>query len=274
MVKKALVLLGLSLSLMATEALQQKVGSLMDARTYQVNKRFIELLFRDQESFYQEGRIDFAKVALKLKENGLLKLAFGAPQDLRLSLVTSSSPLLFTKAITSSLHSLGYYYFAPKEAEYSEGIYRLGIEMNTEHAIDPVLFIAELRKHGYRVADVVRHEATRWEYWLELERATILEAERLELDRALEVSRPSGEYWLEVENLAGTLHFSALSWGAKIYPQVALFDASLRLISMHSLERGSTGFSVNIPHGVHFVRLSDSHSPANIKGGIRFQLIP
>jgi len=276
-VKKSLglwLLLASLISCLKADALDQKVAALMDSRAYNVNQKFVQLLFKNREEFYDQGRIDFAKVALKLKENGLLKLSFGGPKDLHISFLTPSSPLLFTKAVSSSLQSLGYYYFAPKEAEYQDGLYRLGIEMSTEYAIDPTLLIEEFKKRGYQVADVAREGETKWRYTLELVSPLIPEAESLELNQESEIARLSGEYWLDVKNLAGTLSFASSTYGTNLYPQVTLFDASLRIISSYRFEEEERRFSVTIPSGVRFVRITDSYSPSNIKTGIRVKLAP
>ncbi|MGP1451070.1 MAG: hypothetical protein ACTTJS_08150 [Wolinella sp.] len=253
------------------DVLEQKVAALMDAGSYGKNQKFIDMLFKDKRSFYNDGRLDFAKVTAKLKDNGLLKLVFGAPRELQVSFVTQGSPLFFTSAITSSLQGLGYYYFAPKSAEYEDGIYKLEISMTTEHAIDPTLLIAEVMKYGYEVVDISRKSYTEWSYQLELVSARLPDAITLEYDIEAEISRPSGEYWFDIGSLSGTIYLEQIGESV-LYPSFTLFDAAFKIVSLYQFEESDRSFSMKIPVGVRFVRVTDTYSSANIKGGIRVKL--
>ncbi len=62
------------------------------------------------------------------------------------------------------LKALGYYYATPVQAEFVDGNYRLVMLMNAESALDPVSFINEIRKYGYRVSEIVRENDTSWRY--------------------------------------------------------------------------------------------------------------
>ncbi len=274
MVRRVLAGLLLSTSLLYADLLEQKISGLISSHAYERNKRFIELLFAKREEFFTSGRVDFAKVTQRLKENGLLSLTFAAPKELSISFRTSSSALLFAKSLSSSLQSLGYYYFAPQKAEYQGGIFTLDIAMTTEHAIDPTLLIREFEKRGYLVADMKREREDRWSYLLELVSPKIPEAQPLAPKAQSELVRPNGEYWLDLSEHSGMLVFEPAMAGVHIYPVVTLFDSSLRIVSTHTPAERNHNFSVSVPYGVRFVRLSDLYSPANIKSGIKVQLLP
>ena len=84
--------------------LQQKIQSFIDLDVYEENRDFIKIIFSPESDFFINERIDVVKVLSTLKDNGLIKLFFTKPQELKLHFKTSGSPLFFVKPLTWNLN--------------------------------------------------------------------------------------------------------------------------------------------------------------------------
>ncbi len=94
------------------------------------------------------------------------------------------------------------------------------------------------------------------------------EAIVLEYDVEVSNGNLQGEYWYAVNRQGGILQFAPLD-GGTISPKVALYDASLRLVSIQNPQKSGGVYRLKLNTDVVFVRLSDEHSPTAIKTGIR-----
>lgn len=243
--------------------------ALLDSQTFDKNRSFIiGGLFRNPQLYYDEYGVDYTKVLTKLKDNGLLKLSASRPRAFRVHIQANDAPIFVTRSIQNALKSLGYYYATPIQAEFVNNIYRLVILMNAENALDPVSFIAEIKKYGYRVNEIVRENDTSWRYVISLQYPMIPEAIPLEYDIEVSNGNLQGEYWYAVNRQGGVLQFMSLG-GNAINPKVALYDASLHLIGLKTLVSSDGAYQIKLNTDVVFVRLSDEHSPTAIKTGIR-----
>ncbi|MDE7217001.1 MAG: hypothetical protein K2N20_02775 [Helicobacter sp.] len=243
--------------------------ALLDRETFDKNRSFIVGgLFRNPQLYYDEYGVDYPKILTKLKENGLLKLTTQSPRAFRIHIHANDAPIFVTRSVQNALKALGYYYATPVQAEFVDGGYRLVMLMNAESALDPVSFISEIQKYGYRVNEIVRENDTSWRYVIALQYPKLPEAIPLEYDIEVSKGNLQGEYWYAVNRQGGILQFAPIDGGA-ISPKVALYDASLRLIGLQSLQKSGGVYQLKLDTDVVFVRLSDEHSPAAIKTGIR-----
>ena len=122
MVKNLFFIFALALSLFAQEAtenemLDEKIISFIGAETFEKNRDYIHIIFKDTESFYTKEQINVVQVVETLEENGLLHLFFDAPQQYEMTFHSTGSPLFFVKLMGDTLRSMGYYRYVTKESK-------------------------------------------------------------------------------------------------------------------------------------------------------------
>ncbi len=250
--------------------MESVLRGLLDNKTFEKNRSFIiGGLFRNPQLYRNEYGIDYPKILIRLKENGLLKLSTSSPRAFRIHIEAHDTPIFVTRSVQNALKSLGYYYATPIQAEFIDGYFHLVMLMNAESALDPVSFILELEKYGYRISSIKRTNDITWRYVLVLKYPKIPEAIPLEYDIEVAQGSLKGEYWYATSRQKGVFAFSSLD-SRIIYPEVAMYDAALQLISIEKPKQNSDGeYRVTIPSKVVFLRLSDQYTPSNIKTGIR-----
>ncbi|RAX57788.1 hypothetical protein CCZ01_04900 [Helicobacter monodelphidis] len=245
---------------------------LLEPRVFEKNKTFImNGIFKRSQLYFNEYGPDYPKILSRLKDNGLLKLSVPSVRAFKIQIEVSDSPIFVTRSVQSALKSLGYYYATPIQAEFVDGRFFLVLLMNAENALDPVSFMQEMQEYGYRLTSLTRENEVLWQYGFKLTSPKIPEALNLEYGVEMSHGNLKGEYWIFLNRRGGILQFSPLH-GGKIYPDLAFYDSSLRLISLEKASFKNGVYQQKIPQEVSFVRLSDSHTPSNVKTGLRFVL--
>ena len=77
--------------------LVEKIKTFINDDKYEENKRFISIIFKPTKKYFIKDIVNDVSVIKTLKENGLLKLLFKKPQELKLSFKTSSSPIFLLR---------------------------------------------------------------------------------------------------------------------------------------------------------------------------------
>ncbi len=262
---KLLLFFFLSLNLFAdvTDSnLTAKIKTFLSEKSYVENKEYIKIIFSPEENFYSQDHINVVKVVNTLKENGLLKLFFNKPQELKLSFVTSGSPLFFVKIMKESLRDIGYYRFVTLSSKLNNSEFRWDITLTSEYATDPTILQKELRKSGCNILDIQRNSATNWVYVIDMNKA-FLDITKLENGLETKLRRSLYAHWLNVADISKIKMISSFrnSW----YPYIAFYDNSLHLLKVIRKDVKTRYLTLQIPKNATYMKISDMYSLKNIK---------
>lgn len=247
--------------------LDEKIINLIGETSYNRNKSFINKIFAPKESFYQSGNLDIYRVLATLQNNGLLKLKFASPREFSAIFTAQASPILLLKAINQSLSNMAYSYSIPSEAVYKDEVSTIRMSLMTEHIIDPIILLNELRKSGFVVVNINQNAQNEWEYSLSLADSKIPNATFLAKGNSINITEVSGLYWLEVGSL-GRLEVQS----AKIFnPKIVFFDRNLNILDIQKLSR-RRDFNISIIENTKFIKISDEILQSNLKGGLNVRL--
>lgn len=275
MVKKILILAFLSIACRGVdEELCKEIQNLIGDNSYFTNQNFINRLFKNPKEFYLDnGDMDYYSVLKVLRDNGLFNLTFKKPSELKIHFNANANPIFLTKTINDVFSSIGYSYFAITYARYVQHKTCLTFSLVTEHIVDPVLMIAELKKRGLFTLKVNRSGEYEWNYELDPRDQVIRDSTPLFQKQRLELKNISGEYWFSTK-CAGVLQISKKNNRIGWFPRIVLFDKNLQILEIITQESFAKNVEVNITDKTAFVMVTDLNSPARLKHGITIQFTP
>jgi len=239
-----------------------KIQSFLDASTYENNKDFINVIFDPKSSFYENNRVNSVKVVQTLKENGLLKLYFKKPHELKLNFKTSGAPLFFVRLMGDTLRNIGYYRYVTTASNLDESEFTWNISLSAEYATDPLILEQELKKSGCRVIDIQRESAYEWTYIIDMSHG-FLNVQELHARVNIRLKHSLYAHWLNVSKIKTLRIISSKrnSW----YPYITYYDASLHLLKV--LERKSIYKKINllIPSNAKYMKITDFYTLKNVR---------
>lgn len=263
------MILATQISAQNLSILDEKIINLIGETSYNRNKSFINKIFSPKEGFYQSGNLDIYRVLATLQNNGLLKLKFASPREFNAIFTAQASPILLLKAINQSLSNMAYSYSIPSEAAYKDEISTIRISLMTEHIIDPLILLNELRKSGFVVVNITQNAQNEWEYSLALADSKIPNATFLAKGNSISITEVSGQYWLEVGTL-GRLEVQSAN-NRSFHPKIVFFDRNLNILDIQELSR-RRDFNISIIENTKFIKISDKILSSNLKGGLNVRL--
>lgn len=273
MVKKLCCIVLLALFAWGDEV-DESIKNFIGKESFYTNQNFINRLFKDKQKFYtSEHTLDHYAILKTLKDNGLLELVFKQPSEVRISFRAKTKPIFLTRTINNTLSSLGYSYFTVSKAQYAQNQSELTFLLVTEHIVDPVVMLNELKKRGIGASNVYRVNEFDWMYELEVQDWVIMNAVKLEKAGRLELKNISGEYWFETKQ-AGSLKITKKSTKIGWFPRIVLFDRNLQIIEIITQESMAKSTEINITDKTAFVMVTDLNNPARLKYGITVQFMP
>lgn len=249
--------------------LDEKIINLIGKNSYERNKSFINKIFSPANSFYQNGNLDIQRIISILQNNGLLKLKFASPREFSAIFTAQASPILLLKTINQSLSYMGYSYLIPSEAVYENETSTIRISLMTEHIIDPIILLNELRKSGFVVMNITQNTQSEWEYNLALADSKIPNATFIAKGNSININEVSGLYWLEVGSL-GRLEVQSVN-NKTFNPKIVFFDRNLNILDIQELSR-RRDFNISIIENTKFIKISDRILQSNLKGGLNVRL--
>lgn len=260
-------------SLLWGDALDERIKNLVDPGKYQLHQKLIEVIFQDRKAYHREdGTLDIIAVMTELKSNGLLRLFFKEPVRMEMVFKSHARPMLFTKVVSDSLKSLGYYYYITKRSKLDKGRFLWSVQLESEYMIDPVLFHKELQKRGAAIRDIRLIQPEKWEYSIDLQDFSMPRAQSVELLKPLYLKKPVEDYWLQPAQDETYLQIKSKR-GNSWYPYVVLLDDDLNVIRVDKRDEKTLQLSVFLPKGCRFVRVSDLYTINNLKNGIETTLL-
>ena len=266
MVRKVFFLLIFASGLFAN-SIDFAIISMLGGKEFKENQKFIQRLFVKKQYFSDEnGNPNLYKIAKTLKANGLLKLSFSGVKELEISFQLQGNPASFVNVLYNSLNAMGYYYFMTKQSTLEKGDYQVVLSMNTEYAVDPVLFQENLRKYGYKVTNIEKQDLTHWKYTLIEQNFKYPKATLLELNTENSDTNLGGEYWYKI-NTGTKLELNS-AYNKNWYPKIVFYNGNLEILGIYLHEKLTKNLSVEIPENTVYIKITDMFVPANIKGGL------
>jgi hypothetical protein len=250
------------------DLLQEKIKALIGQNAYARHKKFIKIIFSNEENYYMNDRVDVAKVIQTLKENGLLDLFFKKPQEMHLTFESSGYPLFFVKIMSDTLQSMGYYRFITDRVKQDESGFFWTIRLTSEYAIDPVLLKDALQKRGCDIVDIDRNSQINWSYHIDMTEAYLM-LDELEPYQERVLKKSLYEHWINVKS-AKSLSIWSLK-GNNWYPYVSIYDKELHLLKVYKRDRKTKKIKLELPEDTAYVKIADLYSLKNIKEGLRIR---
>lgn len=254
---RAIVIVLLSLSLLFSFE-DRKIENLMGDSKFKTYNKLLTKIFPKKED-------DIYKILVKLKDNGLLDLFFDKVRLVHTRFIFKGGEnILNLKLLNDSLISMGYYYFYLSQVDKLDDQYMVEIEFKSEHYIDPVSLIDEMRSRGCKILDVGRDEDV-FNYIFSCENPIIKEAKKLE-NRNRRYINSRGVYWLE-NNGFKTLIVRTKKidyW----HPSIWFYDKELNLLDRLKIDKKRDYLKTTIPDGTVYIKIRDIYSGENFKRGI------
>ena len=244
------------------DPLAQKIQSFVGEVAYEKKINFINIIFNPKSSFYKNERVDVIKVVQTLEENGLLKLFFKKPQEIRLNFKTSGSPLFFVKLMGDSLRNIGYYRYVTTASKLNSSEFIWNISMTSEYATDPLVLQTELAKSGCYITDITRESPTDWTYVIDM-RAGFLNLLELEHSKEVKLKHSLYAHWLDCSMIQQVKIRSSRrnNW----YPQISYYDSSLHLLKVTKIDEKRRLVKLHIPKRAKYMKISDLYTLKNVK---------
>ncbi|HIP19815.1 MAG TPA: hypothetical protein EYG70_01675 [Sulfurimonas sp.] len=239
-----------------------KIKSFLDEETYNENSQFIKVIFEPETDFYENERVDSVKVVQTLKDNGLLKLFFSKPSELRLNFKTSGAPLFFVKLMGDTLRNIGYYRYVTIASNLDASEFTWNIALTSEYATDPLVLEEELQKSACKIIDIERNSAYEWTYVIDMDKG-FLDIEILTAQEESSLKRSPYAHWLNVSKIKtlDILSSRRNSW----YPYIAYYDASLHLLKVIRESKIHRNMKLHIPKNAKYIKIADLYTMKNIR---------
>ncbi len=250
------------------ERLDAKIISFIGEESYERNRDYIHINFKNVKSFYTKENINVVKVVELLEENGLLHLFFKEPQQYEMTFHSTGDPLFFVKLMGDTLRDIGYYRYVTKESTHDESGFEWKISLEAEYVTDPVLLRKELATRGCEIIDITRNSATDWHYDIDTSKAH-LKADTLKSGKTKKYKRLQYAKWL---NVAHVKKITVTSHRANFwFPYIALYDSSLRLLKVIKKDEETKKLKFELPEETRYIRVSDLYTITNIRYGLVFK---
>jgi len=244
------------------DPLTSKIQSLLSKENYENNREFINVIFEPKSAYYKKDRLDSVKVVSTLKDNGLLKLFFDSPQELKLNFKTNGSPLFFVKIMGDTLRNMGYYRYVTRASNLDNSEFTWNIVLTSEYATDPVALQMQLKKSGSKIIDIERFSANEWTYVIDIDRG-YLDIKTLRSGKVLKLRRSLYSHWLNISKIHKlTIQSSKRN---KWYPYIAYYDSSLHLLKVLKEDKITKKIVLDIPTNAKYVKISDLYTLKNVK---------
>jgi len=231
--------------------------NLIGKKTYTQYKGLIQTLIKEQNTSSIEDLITI------LKENGLLELFFKKPKNIHPTFIfKNNNPIFNTKTLFTALNNLGYFYFYPINIQKQNNIYKITIEMQSNHFIDPVNFIKEIKNHGCDVTNIKKDK--NFIYYIDCSNEKI--DATLLTNKTQNLLNIKGEYFINTNRFKKMM--IKTSKYDNFHPYIAFYDKNLNLLNIISNNNVQKNLSLKIPNNCSYIKIRDNFTKENIKRGI------
>jgi hypothetical protein len=234
-----------------------KVQNLIGENNYKTYNKLLKKIFKKKHYTIEE-------VVYKLRNNGLLDIFFKSPKIIQTKFIfQNGNPIFNSKVLYDSLTSIGYYYFYPINIEKYDN-YAVEIEFQSEHFIEPMSIIKEMKNRGCYLTNLNRNDE-KFIYNFDCENIFIKEANTLK-QTSKKYVYAKGVYWIKPNKLNKIRIYSKNLdfW----HPYIVFYDKNLNIIKFIENENVKRVIVSNIPEDTEYIKIMDSFNKENIKRGI------
>lgn len=263
---RIIIILALFLNFGYANTLHSELSNILGQNSYLSKKKFLKIIFKEEQKFYVGDEVDIHKVLIALKENNLLHLDFKTTKDLYLSFATQqNNPLIFIKMLQNSLNALGYSTPSTQKMMKDSSGFLWKVILKTSAAVDPVLLARELKKQHCYITQIKRYSKSNWRYNIDIRDIDIVPQE-ITLNKKTALKKPHNPYWIDVEKARTMVLGSAKanSW----HPYVVFYDRDLKVLDTITKERKSYNEKFSIPRNAKYVKISDIYTLENLRRGL------
>ncbi len=244
-----------------TSAIKDVLGS----REFNSKKKFIEIIFKDKDSYKDEDSLNYPKILQKLRDEGLLKLS-NVSSPLRVAFTTNSeNNQIFIKVVKDTLFSLGFSNINTIKAVKRGKKFIWVVSLGNNYMLDPLLFAKAMKEKNISIKGLKRYSLTNWNYVLDVKDAVII-PKKLEYNDIIKLQKSLRAYWLNIEGAKKVQIQSSLnnSW----HPYVVLYNKDLKIISTVKKNRKTSKLDINIPSDAMYLKIDDLYTIKNIRDGL------
>ena len=264
MIKKLILIT--AFSLFANANLNQSIQNILGSSDYNTHRNLINHLFKNQNSFYTNGKLDYANITTELENNGLLKLNLGSTQNIDITFNVNGNVKKAIKNLTDILKILGHQYFITKEEIVVGSTFRWTIKMKTAAAISPLRLSKELQSINCNILDIKREGDYKWSYSIDMSNSTIYKAEDFLGNNQLILKKPLKPYIIKVDNISKL--FIDSNGGNSWYPSIVFYDFYFNIIEIIEKDSLHKSLRLEVPNNTKYIKIDDLYSLANLKRGL------
>ncbi len=196
-------------------------------------------------------------------------IAFAAqPNQIRTEIGFSGGPVVALKTIQRSFNAAGYK-FDVDAMSLENGKSVMSGRAVGMRAFSPEVFIENLKEEGMAIESIASIQSV-LTMTLNAENS-VWNAPLIASDDGIQLERSSSAQWFRVEN-AQTIRIESPYVG-KWYPDVAVLDASLRVLYSHRSLKAIEHFEIELPEGACYLKVSNVWGMKVLKEGMWIESI-
>lgn len=250
----------------ANASLNVKIQNILGSTEYNTHRNLINHIFSNENTYYSNGKIDYARVSQELQNNGLLKLNLPSTQDIDVTFHISGNAKKSIKSLSDILKVLGHQYFITKEEIVVDNNFKWTIKVKTASAISPLRLSQELQGINCIILDIKREGNYKWTYSIDMGNAYVYKAENLVDNNRLSLKKPLKPYMIRVQNSSRISIDS--NAGNSWYPSVTFYDNDLNILDIHEENSLQKNLRISVPSNTKYIKIDDLYTLANLKRGI------
>ena len=269
MFKKIFFLFFLLINSLYADLLFDKLENIIGNKQFQIHNNLLQNIFKNRKDFYiTDNLLNYVVILKNLKDNGLLKLKFKKPTNVTITFHSNTDPIKSLKILNEVLAGMGYSFYFTKEIFFDKETNQLTwtINFKTESMIDSYLLIKDLKTRHCKVRNIVKIKDNSWEYDIDVNFSTILEAITIDKYEKVTLSKPLKPYLLEVSQAKILIVISRIlnHW----FPYIVFYDKHLNVLKSIKKNGVYKGFRSDVPRGTKYIKIDDVYTLLNIKRGL------
>lgn len=245
--------------------INEAVLGILGPSDYNTHKNLINHIFKNEQDFYINGKLDYSKITEELEKNNLLKTNSSVVSGTELSFSFNSNPKISFKNMNDILRAIGIQNYTTTTQTVIDNQLKWSIKVQTAAAINPLKISNELKNANCRVVDI-KKEGKNLSFYIDSSNASVYKAESLVTQNELNLRRATKPHIIELGNIyrVNIESNSGNSW----YPLVTFYDSAYNAIDVvekYSLEKS---LKLVVPSGAKFMKIDDIYALSNIKNGL------
>lgn len=260
------LLLSAVLCLSLSANINEAVLGIIGEEDYNTHKNLINHIFKEKNSFYTNGTLDYTKISQELKNNKLLKLDLNSIKELDISFFFNSSPKKSFKNINDILRTLGYQNFITIKQISLKNQLKWRIKLQSAAAINPLRLSSELQSINCRIVDIKKEGNNKWSYYIDSSKSSLYKAEDLVSKTFISLRKPIKPYIIELA-YAKELYINSLSSNTW-FPKIVFYDDEFKILEVFESDTLHSSLRIEVPYNTRFVKIDDFYALTNIKNGL------